>query len=731
MEAYHSNCPNFHSFKWRYYSVAIRFASAEFDVAVMVVGWFYFILLSSILLPYNLAMAADSQIVQKIIVEHTEVSITTTKMEYFVPDPSSLQLPKPVGRANRCRDPQPAWLPLDFQDVNSLNNPDILSQNAFHPSGILGTCQRLDNSLLNTTSHLRQTLSNLDASHPPVNADFVNTNQSVPEQPTHNGVNIQHSFATSRCPSYATSYSNVNLQNGTTYSNLPEPQATLPTSDFDLYGMNDMGGFTIKEESLDSGLPPYTVLPHQQPLNIANYSSLYPTMTVESYSHSPLCPFPNIEPQGLPSSGTSASLNMLTEQRPMSNMFDFHGNEYTTASTGSETSIPPYVDANASVPSGREHFNIHATQESSNERRLPSDMVSSKSQTGPSNSPSHGCAASLYLPKIEDSEDIGPLMDTAMQITPETSNYNDLDDSSPQHHLFPGACNSNTANLSDDLPICHTINDHLMQENLDSSSSSVEPPCIANDASPNTRNIREASTHADAPVNADSDTSVKEDTPSAIAELDALFTKWTKAGDYVPNCSSTRETSDVNAANPYNVNNGNNTVATEPNGSQHVREQVIKDAGSEETQPQRRKYRSRKKANLSGEMQPQRRKYRQRKKANLSEEMQPQRRKYRPRKMTNILLAEVGHSHKTEVHDDHEDPNSRDRRTDPEYRYFCIDKECKSSGEMGYHGFPTNSETVRHINYTEAHREEKRFHCPLLHPEDEERLFHRADGLGA
>ena len=38
MEAYHSKCLNFHNFKWRYYSVAIRLASAEFGVAVIMVG---------------------------------------------------------------------------------------------------------------------------------------------------------------------------------------------------------------------------------------------------------------------------------------------------------------------------------------------------------------------------------------------------------------------------------------------------------------------------------------------------------------------------------------------------------------------------------------------------------------------------------------------------------------------------------------------------------------------
>ena len=692
MEAYHSNCPNLHNFKWRYYSVAIRFASAEFSVAVIVVGCFYFILLSSILLPYNFAMATDRQTVQRIIVEHTEISMITTKMKYLVADPLSRQFQIPFGRAYRSRNPQPG-LPLEFQDVNSSNNPDILAQNALHSSGIWGTRLQLDTSLSNTMSHLGPTFSNLDAPHPPAYADFLNTNQPVPEPPAHNGVNIQHPFATYQSPSHATSYSNVNLQDGTAYSNLLEPQATLPTNAFDPDETNDMGGFTIKDESLNSGYRPYTSLPHQQPLSIANYSNFCPTMNAESYNDGPLCPFPKIEPQGL----ASAALNMLAEQRPMSNMDDFCGNENTTASTGSETFIPPYFPTNTSVPSGREHFGSHAPQESF--------------KTSSSNSPSHGSAASLYLPKIEDSEDMGPLVDTAMQLTPEISDCEDFDDQSPQHHLFLGVCNYNTANLSDDLP-SHTINDHVMQENLDSSSSSMESPCIANDVSPNISKIREVSTHADAPVNADSDTSVEEDTPSIMAELDDFFAQITTGGDYDPNHSSTRETGDVNAANPYDGNNGNNTIALEPSDSQHVRGQVIRDAGSKEMQLRRRKYLPRKKANLS-------------------EEMQPQRRKYRPRKKINVLPAEVGHNQESDVHDVHEYPSSRDRRTNPEYRYFCIDKTCNRSREMGYKGFPTPSEARRHINTNGRHLKKKHFRCPLLHADGQDKRFPRPDALRA
>ena len=736
MEAYHSNCPNFHNVKWRYYSVAIRFASAEFSVAVVVVGCFYFILLSSILLPYNLAMATDRPTVQRIIVEHTEISMTTTKMEYLLPDPLSLQIQRPVGRAHRYLNPQqPAQLPFEFQDVNNSNNPDILAQNALHPSGIHGICRDLDTSLLNTTSRLGPTLSNPDAPHPPAHADFLNTNQSVPEPPAHNGANIQHSFATNQSPSYATSYSNVNLQDGTTYSNLLEPQATLPISGIDPYETNDMEGFTIKEESLDCGYSPYTVLPHQQPLSIANNFNLCPKITAESYNHSPLCPFPQIEPQDLASSGTSAILNVLAEQQPMSNMLEYYGSESTTASTDSETLIPPYFATNASVPSGREQFGIHAPQESINEKCLPSGMVSCKSQAGPSNSPSHSCDASLYLPKIEDFEDMEPLrMDTAMQLTPETSDCNDLDDQSPRHHLFPGVCNYDTANLSDNLPICHTMNDLVEQEYVDSSNASTKSPCIANDVNPSIHNIWEVSIHADAPVNEDSDTSVENDMTRSIgsieADLSVLLAQWTTGKDYDPNCSSTREKGDVNAANPYHVNSGNKTVTSEPDDSQHNKGQVIRDAGPNETQPHRRKYRPRKKANLSEETQP-KRKYRPRKKANLSEETQPKPRKYRPRKNTNILPAEVGHSQETEMLDVDIHPGPRDRRTDPECRYFCIDKACPRSGEMGYRGFPTSSETQRHINTYSRHIKVYHYRCPLLHADGRHKRYPRPDALRA
>ena len=690
-------------------------------------------------------MATDRRTVQRIFVEHTEISILTTKMEHLVPDPLSLQFQIPVGRAYRCRNPQPTGLPPVSQDVNSSNNPDILSQNALHPSGIHGIC--LDTSLLNTRSHSGPTLSNPDAPHPPVNADFLDTNRSVPEPPANNGANIHHSFATHQPPSYATSYSNVSLQEDTAYSNFLEPQATLPTSGFDPYETNNMGGFTIKDESLDNGWSPYTVLPHQQPLTLASNSNLFSTMNAESYN-GPLCPFSKIESQDL----ASAALNMLAEQRPVSSTLNIYGSEPTTASTGSETFIPPNFATNASFPSGWEHFGIHAPQESFDEKCLPSEMVSCNSQTGPSNSPSHGRAASLYLPKIEDFEDMGPLMDTAMQIAPETSNYNDLNIQSPEHHLFPGVCNYNTANLSDNLPICHAINDHVMQENLDSSSSSMEPPCIANDVGPNIRNIRELSTHADAP-NADSDTSVEEDTRSIVAELDDFFAQITTGGDYNADGSSTRETGDVNAANPYNVNNGNNTathdtgdvnaanpynvnnssktVISEPGCSQHSAGQVIRDAGSEETQPRQKKYRPRKKANASEETQPKRRKYQPRKETNLSKETQPKRGKYRPREKTNILPAEAGHSQEIEVHDVQECPSSWDRRTDPEYRYLCIDKQCEASGEMGYRGFPTISEAHRHINTHGRHIKEKHYRCPLHHADGQEKLFSRPDGLRA
>ena len=485
-----------------------------------------------------------------------------------------------------------------------------------------------------------------------------------------------------------------------------------------------MGGFTTKDESLDSGWSPYTVLPHQQTLNIANSSNLFSTMNAESYD-GPLSPFSKIESQDLASSGTSAALDVLAEQRPMSSMLDFYGTAYTTVSTNPETFIPPDLATNASVSSGREHFGIHAPQESFNEMCLPSGMISCKSQTGPSDSPSHGCAASLYLPKMEDSEDMGPLLGTAMQITPETSNYNDLNNQSPQHHFFPGVCDFNTANLSDDPPICHTIYDHVTQENLDGSSSSTEPPCVADDVSPSICNIWEDSTYADAPVNADPGTSVEDDmTPSIEARLEALFTRWTKGDDYSIDGSSTRETGDVNAANPYNCNNGNKTVISEPSDSQYSTGQVIRDAESEETQP-RRKYRPRKKSNLSEETQSQRRKYRRRKNANPSEET------YRPREMTYILPAEVGQSQDTEVHDVHECPSSRDRRTDPEYLYFCIDKHCEASGEMGFRGFPTNSEAHRHINAKGRHIKVKHFRCPLLHTNGQDKLFPRPDGLRA
>ena len=676
-------------------------------MAVIVVGWLYFILLSSILLLYNLEMATDRQKIKRIIVQHTEVSMITTRMEYLVPDLLSLEVQQPVEQPYRYRNSQPSRLPLTFQNVNSLNNPDLLSQNAVHPSGINGTCQRLNTSLLNTMSHFRPTISYLNAPHPPVHADFLNTNQIVPEPPAHNGANVQRSFATNQSPPYAISYRNVNLQDGTAYSNLLEPQATLPTGDFDTYKTNNQGGFTITEESPDCGYSP-AILPHQQPLNTANNSSLFSTMDADSYN-GPVCPFPKTESQDLAYSGTSAALNMLDEQRPMSNMPAFYGSEATTASTGSETFIPPYSATNASVPSGWEHVGIHAPQESFNERCLPSEMGSCKSQTGPSVSPTHSCAASLYLPKIEESEDMGPLMNNAMQLATETSDYNESDDLSPRHHLIPRMSNYKTANLPDDLSICHTINDHVKEEELDSSSASMQSPYIQNTINHSTSDIWD-STHADAPVNAESDTSVENDrTCSVEADLDSLFSQWTTAGDYGPNYSSTHHTGDVNAANQYN---GNDTVTSEPNGSQHSKGQVIRDADSEETQPQRRKYRPRKKADRSEETQP--------------------KRKYRPRKKTNALPAEVGHSQETEGHEVHENPSSTDRRKDPEERYFCLDRNCYGSGVTGYRGFPTSSEARRHINETGRHTRAKKYHCPLHHAKGaQDRRFPRPDGLRA
>ena len=658
-------------------------------------------------------MATDRQTFQRIIIEHTEISMITTKMEYLVPDPLSLRFQTPVGRVRRYGNSQPAWLPPESQDVNSSNDPDILAQNARHPSGIDGICRDLDTSLFYAMSYLGPTLSNLEAPHVPVHADFLNTNQSVSESTAHNGANIQNSFSTIQSPSYTTSYSNVNLQEDTAYSSLLEPQATLPTIDFDPYETNDMGGFTIKEESLDCGYSPYTVLPHQQPLNIANNSELYPIMTAEAYNDRPLCPFPQIEPRDLASSGTSATLNVLAEQQSMSNMLEFYGSESTKASTDFETSIPPYVARNTSVPSGREQFGIGASQESFNEECLPSKMDSGKSQTGPSTPPSHGCAASLYLPKIEDFEDMGPLMDTAMQITPETSDYSDLHDSSRRHHLFRGGFNFTTANLSDNLPVCHTMNDLVEQEDVDSSNASTEPSCISNDVNPSIHNIWEASTHADAPVNADSDTSVENDRTRSIgsieADLTALFAKWTTGKDYDPDCSSTRMTGDVNAANTYDVNNGNNIVASEPDDSQHNKGQVVRDAGSEEMQPRRRKGRPRKKANPSEETQP--------------------KRKYRPLRKTDVLPAEVGHSQETEMLDVDIHPGSRDKRTDPDYRYFCIDRTCEASGEKGYRGFRTTSEAKRHINAHSRHLKAKHFQCTFLHTSDRQRRFARPDAL--
>ena len=616
-------------------------------------------------------MATDGQTVQRFIIEHTEISMMTTRMEYLVPNPMSL--------AYRYRNSQPSKLPLTFQDVNNLNNPELLSRTAVHPSSINGTCQKLNTSRLNTMSHLGPTLSNLDAPYPPVNADFLNTNQTMPEPPAHIGANFQGPFAQS--PSNATSYSNVNLQDGTAYSNLLEPQATLPASDFRSYRTNNSGGFTIMEESLDCGYSPYTFLPHQQHLNTANNFNLLSTMNAESYN-GPLCPFPKIESQHPASSGTSAALNTLAEQRPMSDMLAFYGSESTRASTGSETFIPPYSAGNASVPSGWEHVGTHTPQESFSERCLPSGMVSCKSQTGPSNSPSHSCAASLYLPKIEDSEDMEPLrMETTMQLATETSDYNELDDPSPRHHLNPRMRDYKTANLSTDRSICHTSNDHVKQEDLDSSSASMQSPYVETNINPSTSGFWETSTLADAPVDADSDTSVENDmTRSIKADFDSLFTQWTTAGDYDPNFSSTHKTGDVNAANSSNVSNGNNPVASEPNGSQH--RQVIRDADSEEMQPQWRKY---------GPW----------KKANPSEETQPKRRSYQPRK------------------------------TSPKDRYFCLDTNCSSSGVMGYGGFPTLSEAQRHIN-SGKHTRTRRYHCPLHHAKGaQDRRFSRPDGLRA
>ena len=655
-------------------------------------------------------MVADRQTVQRIIIEHTEIFLITTTMEYLVPNPL-YQFQQPVGRGRRSWNGQPDWLPLESHDVNSSNNPDILAQNALHPSGIYGTRLKLSTGLLNTMNRPGPNLSNLGVPHPPVHANFLNKDQSVPELPAQNGENTQHSFATHQSPSYATFSSNVSLQEDTAYSNLPEPQDTLPTRDFDPYETNNMGDFTTKEESLDSGYSPYTALPYQQSFNIASNSNLCPTVTADSYTHDPLGPSPNIEPQGFASSGTSASLNMLAEQHPVSNMLDFYGSEYTTASTGSEIFIPPYVATNASVPSGRKHFRIHTPRESLNERRLPSEAVRCKSQTRSSNFPSHSCAASLYLSKTEDCENMGPLrMDTAMQLTPEISDYNDLDDPSPRHHLIPGVCNYNIANLSDNLAICHTINDHVKHEDLDSSGTFIEPLCIANNINPSTRNIWGVSTHTDVSVNADSDTSVEEDADHSIkAELEAMFTQFTTAGDYHPKDSSARETGDVNAANPYNVNNGNNPIALEPSDSQYSTEPVIRDAGSEETQPRRRKGRPRKKANLS-------------------EETQPRRRKYRPRKKTNILPAAVDHCQETEVHDVCKHHSSMERRTNPKHRYFCLDETCRYSGERGFAGFVTKLEASRHINNTTKHRT-KHYRCTLLHTEGEHTQFGRSDNL--
>ena len=75
-------------------------------------------------------MATNIPTVQRIIVKHTEISIITTKMEYLLPDPLSLQYQIPVGRAHRRWISRPAGLPFEFQDVSSTNNPDILAQPA-------------------------------------------------------------------------------------------------------------------------------------------------------------------------------------------------------------------------------------------------------------------------------------------------------------------------------------------------------------------------------------------------------------------------------------------------------------------------------------------------------------------------------------------------------------------------------------------------------------------------
>ena len=659
------------------------------------------------LLAYNTATAADRQTEQRTIIEHTETSIITIKMEYIVPDPLSLQFQKPVRRTHRYWNPQPDWLPLEFHDVNSFNNSDILAHNALHPSGIYGTCFELNTGLLNTMNHPGPNSSYLGVPLP-VHTNFLNRDQTVPEVPAQNDANTRHSFATHQTSSYAGFSSNVSLQEDTAYSNLPKPQNTLPISGFDTYETNNMGGF-IKQErlDLDSGYSPCISLPHQQSLNIGSNSNLCPTMTADSYNHHPLGP-PNIE--GLASSGTSAALNM-SEQHPMSNMLDVNSSGYTTASTGLETFIPPYVATNASISSGRSHFRIHDPLESFNERRLPSETIQYRSQTHSSNSP-HSCAASLYLPKIEDFEDTKSWrMDTAMQPTPETSDYNDLDDPSPRHHLIPGMCNYDIANLTENLPLCHTINDHVKQEDLDSSSACMEPPYVSNNTNPSVSNIWEVSTHTDGSVKVDSNTSVEEDIDHSImTELDAFFTQFTTAGDYSPDCPSTHETGDVNAPNSYNVNSGNNPVAPEPGDCQHNKGQVIRDAGSEETQPRRRKPRPRKKATLS-------------------ERAQPQRRKHRPKKKTNVLPAKVEHCQEPEAPDVSQHQSPRARRSNPKDRYFCLDENCKYSAEMGFAGFVTSGDAQRHLNKNGRHTTEKHYRCTLLHATGQNRRFRRADGL--
>ena len=708
-EAYHSNCPNFRSFEWKYDSAAIRFASAAFSVAVIVVWCLYFILLSSILLAYNTAVAADRQTEQRTIIEHTEVSIITNTMEYIVPDPLSLRFQKPVRRTYRYWNPHSDWLPLECHDVNDSNSSDVLAHNALHPSGIYGTCLELSTGLLNTMNHPGPN-SSYSGVPPPVHTNFLNRDQIVQNPPAQDDANTRHSFATHQFPSYAGFSSNVRLQENTAYSNLPEPQNTLPISGFDPYKTNNMGVF-IKEErlDLDSGYSPCIAPPHQQSLNIASNSIRCPTGTADSYNHHPLGP-PNIEPQGLASSGTSAALNM-SEQHPMSNMLDVNGCEYTTASTDLETFIPPYVATNASISSGRNHFRIHDPLESFSERRLPSETIQYKSQTYSSNSP-HSDAASLYLPKIEDFEDTGSWkMDTAMQLTPETRDSNDLDDPSPRHHLIPAMCNYNIANLTENLPLYHTINDHVKQEDLDTSSACMEPPHGSNNTNASISNIWEVSTHTDGSVKVDSNTSVEEDIDHSImTELDAFFNQITTAGDYSPDCPSTHETGDVNAPNSYNVNSGNNPVASEPGDCQHSKGQVIRDAGSEETQPRRRKHRPRKKANLS-------------------EGAQPQRRKHRPRKKPNVLPAEVEHCQETEVPDVSQHQTPSERRSNPKDRYFCLDRDCKYSAEMGFTGFVTSGDAQRHINKNGWHTTKKHYRCTLLHATGQNKQFRRADGL--